>query len=211
MHILWLFTQLTAITYLNSIKFNINLILNLLHIMTTLKEQKKLKIILTDAFEDYTEGLNSYAFFKLNDRALSEDLVQEAFMKTWRYLVKNGNVVLMKAFLYHILNGLIIDEYRKHKPSSLDVLLEKGFEPSTHDHERLFDILDGKVAILLIEQLPHTYQKVMRMRYIYDLSVKEMAEITGQSCNTVAVQSHRGLTKLKSLYRVGLEKALILE
>ena len=121
-------------------------------------------------------------------------------MKTWMYLVKGGKIDLMKAFLYRVLNNLIVDEYRKHKTISLDVLLEKGFEPSVASSKRLFDILDGKAALLLIQRLPPTYQKVMRMRYVQDLSLKEMALVTGQSKNAIAVQLHRGLEKLKLLY-----------
>jgi RNA polymerase sigma-70 factor (ECF subfamily) len=106
----------------------------------------------------------------------------------------------MKAFLYHILNNLIVDEYRKHKTASLDVLLEKGFEPSAAGSGRLPNVLDGKSALLLIARLPLTYQKVMRMRYVQDLSLKEMSLITGRSQNSLAVQAHRGLEKLKLLY-----------
>lgn len=40
----------------------------------------------------------------------------------------------------------------------------------------------------------------MRMRYAQDLSLTEIALITKQSKNTVAVQAHRGLEKLKQLY-----------
>jgi DNA-directed RNA polymerase specialized sigma24 family protein len=40
----------------------------------------------------------------------------------------------------------------------------------------------------------------MRMRYVQDLSLKEMSLLTGQTENTVAVQAHRGLAKLRVLY-----------
>jgi RNA polymerase sigma-70 factor (ECF subfamily) len=106
----------------------------------------------------------------------------------------------MKAFLYHILNNLIVDEYRKRKTVSLDNLLENGFEPSTVASGRLIDVLDGKAALVLIERLPETYRKVMHMRYVQDLSIEEMSIITGQSKNSIAVQAHRGLEKLKLLY-----------
>jgi RNA polymerase sigma-70 factor (ECF subfamily) len=109
----------------------------------------------------------------------------------------------MKAFLYHVLNNLIVDQYRKHKTTSLDTLLEKGFEPSVSDSGRLFNVLDGKAAFLLIQSLPKKYQKVMRMRYVQELSLKEISLITGQSKNTIAVQVHRGLAKLKLLYNQG--------
>jgi len=166
-----------------------------------MKQMLKKERILTIAHNTFEKGLNLHAFFKVHDHEVSEDLVQDTFMKTWIYLVKGGKVEIMKAFLYHILNNLIIDEYRKHKAISLDVLLEKGFEePNTGRVSRLFNVLDGKTAALLIFKLPPKYQKIIRMKYIQDLSLEEMSLITGQSKKTLAVQLHRGLEKLKLLY-----------
>ncbi|MFA6432474.1 MAG: RNA polymerase sigma factor [Candidatus Paceibacterota bacterium] len=167
--------------------------------MTT-KENIRLQILLTTAHGSYNRGLNAHAFFKVNDHAMCDDLVQSTFLKTWIYLVKGGKIDTMKAFLYHILNNLIVDQYRKHKTDSLDALIENGYEPAVDDTSRLFNIMDGKVAALLIKSLPETYQKVMRMKYMQDLSLKEMSLITGQSKNTMAVKAHRGLAKLKVLY-----------
>lgn len=164
------------------------------------KQKLKRQAILTLAHHDFEKGLNSRAYFKINDHTIGEELVQETFMKTWIYLVKGGKIDMMKAFLYHILNNLIIDEYRKHKIISLDILLEKGFEEPNTGSSNISNILDGKKAILLIGSLPTKYQKIMRMKYVQDLSLIEMSLITGQSTKTIAVQIHRGLEKLKLLY-----------
>lgn len=165
----------------------------------TPKQKKEQEEVLTTAHHDYEKGLNIHAFFKTHNHATGEDLVQDTFIKTWSYLARGGKIDIMKAFLYHVLNNLIVDQYRKHKTTSLDSLLEKGFEPSSGDPARLFNILDGKAALILIQRLPLSYQKVMRMKFIQDLSLKEMSLITGQSKNTIAVQIHRGLKKLKLL------------
>lgn len=114
--------------------------------------------------------------------------------------MRGGKIDVMRAFLYHVLNDLIVDEYRKHKTLSLDQLIESGFEPSDEDTGKLLNYLDGKVAINLIGSLPEKYQHIMQMRYIQGLSLTEIAHITGQSKNTVTVQAHRGLMKLKELY-----------
>ncbi len=109
----------------------------------------------------------------------------------------------MKSFLNHVLNALIIDEYRKNeknKSLSLDVLLDKGFELGVNDFERTIDIIDGKKIVLLIPQLPKKYETIIKMRYQKGLSLKEISLITGDTENTVAVQVHRGLIKLKKLY-----------
>lgn len=170
------------------------------------KREKRLKAVLATAYHDHEKNLTRYAHFKVNNHEKSQDLVQDAFMKTWLYLVRKGEIGLMKAFLYHVLNDLIIDEYRKRKALSLDVLLEKGFEPSVQNSERLFNTLDGESAMLLIKKLPEKYQRIMRMKYVQDLSLEEMALILGQSRNTIAVQAHRGLEKLKQLHDFPLIK-----
>jgi DNA-directed RNA polymerase specialized sigma24 family protein len=41
----------------------------------------------------------------------------------------------------------------------------------------------------------------MRMRYVQELTIQEMSLITGQSKNAFTVQTHRGLKKLKLLYK----------
>jgi RNA polymerase sigma-70 factor (ECF subfamily) len=171
-----------------------------------IKKMSKQEKILITAHHDFNKGLNTHAFFKVNNHATGEDLVQETFIKTWKYLVRGGEIDTMKAFLYHILNNLIIDEYRKRKSVSLDDLLEKGFEPSTDDSEskRLFDVIDGKAAALLVQRLPSMYREIIRMRFIQDLSLKEISLITGQTKNAIAVKVHRGLEKLKVLYESGL-------
>ena len=158
------------------------------------------QVVLTTAHHDFSKGLSSRAYFKVHDHELSKDLVQDTFIKTWSYLVKGGQIDIMKAFLYHILNNLIIDQYRKHKTDSLDTLVENGFEPKDTDSVRFLDILDGKGAMNLISQLPETYKKVMRMKFIQHLTLREMSILTGQTKNSTAVKIHRGLEKLKDLY-----------
>jgi len=168
----------------------------------TPKQQIRRQAVLTDAHHDYEKGMNVHAFFKVSNHAMGEDLVQETFVKTWAYLVRGGKIEVMRAFLYHILNNLIIDEYRRHKTVPLDVLMLKGFDPVSPHSGDLRSMLDGKATLLLISQLPPTYRKVMHMRHIQDLSLKEMSLITGQTRNALSVQLHRGLEKLKVLCNV---------
>lgn len=165
------------------------------------KEQNIQRHNIEVAYKDFNKGMNRYSFFKLHEQNMSKDVVQDTFIKTWSYLLKGGKIILMKSFIYHILNNLIIDEYRKNKPVSLDNLVENGFDPINHDPNRDIDILDGKKAIDLIKRLPPKYQKIMKMRYIQELTLNEMSTLTGQTKNTLAVQIHRGIEKLKILYK----------
>lgn len=152
------------------------------------------------AYREYGQELIRHARSMIDSREVSEDVVQDAFVRMWIYLVRGGKVIKMRAFLHHVLNNVIVDLYRKHKSLSLDVLVDQGKEPSIDESERLFDILDGRSAFMLIDRLPSTYQKVLRLKYGSGMSYQEISRETGQSKNTTAVQVHRGLEKLKTLY-----------
>lgn len=165
--------------------------------MPTIFQQKNL---LTKAFYDYKKSLERYSLFKVNNADIGQDLVQETFLKTWMYLVRGGKIETMKAFLYHVLNDLIIDKYRKHHTVSLDALVEIGFDPREEDPENIINRLDSKIAASTIKLLPVKYRQLMHMKYVKNMSLEEMAKATGQSKNTVAVQTNRGLQKLKAIY-----------
>jgi RNA polymerase sigma-70 factor (ECF subfamily) len=156
--------------------------------------------LLTIGYFDNNKKLRSYALSRTHNLATSDDLVQETFLKTWKFIVRGGNIKIMEAFLYHVLNDLIVDEYRKRKSTSLEVLLEKGFEPGFDTREELINLLDGKSAIVMIDQLPKNYRAIIKMRFVQDLSLTEIATLTGKTKNTVAVQVHRGLEKLRVIY-----------
>lgn len=156
--------------------------------------------ILADAYRDFVRELSRYANIKVRNAALTDDLVQTTFMKTWLYLLKAGKIELMRAFLYRVLNHLIIDEYRRKKALSLDLLVAKGLQVAATNAENIFNAIDGKALVPLIKELPPKYRGVLTMRYAQDFSIREMSAVTHQSPRTVSVQLHRGLAKLRRLY-----------
>lgn len=155
--------------------------------------------IFTEAYETHREELFHYSLGKTHDRALSHDLVQTTFMKTWMYLGKGNKISLLRAFLYNVLKNLIVDEYRKRKPVSLDLLVENGHEPTTFNEETMISAIDGKALFGLVKKLPVRYQEVVDLRYCKGLLTKEICLITGRSPNTVNVQIHRGIGKMREL------------
>jgi len=157
-------------------------------------------VLFQNAYNDYQKLMTKHVNYKISNALNSEDLVQETYLKTWTFISKGGKVDNMKAFLYHILNNLIIDQYRKRKDDSLDFLLEKGVEIGFDDRERDMDKFDGASAFILIDSLLSPYKEIMKMKYIQDLSLEEISLITGKSKNTLAVQIHRGIEKMKVLY-----------
>ncbi len=161
-----------------------------------------------DAYKSHADALFRFCFFKLNDRELAKDFVQDTFMKAWNNVASEKNaghdIENIRAFLYHIAGNLIIDEYRRRGnrgPSeSLDDLHEQGFDPSEDHTGSWIDQIDGGQAIKFIKQVPEPYGEAVFMRYVQSLSLEEIAKITGESENTISVRVHRGLARLRKIF-----------
>ena len=157
-----------------------------------------------DAFEQYSDDLFRHCYFRVSDRERAVDLVQDTFTKVWDYMAKGGEIEQFRPFLYRTLNNLIIDEYRKKKSSSLDALLEGetvsegSFEElRTGGLKELEGKLDAQRFLSELENMPEQYRQVVVMRYMDELTPKEIAGITGDNENVVSVRLHRGLQWLR--------------
>ncbi len=158
------------------------------------------------AFENYSDALFRHAYFRLSNRERAADLAQETFLKAWDYIRKGKDVGHWKSFLYHIMNNLIIDEYRRKKEMSLDAILE---EEPTHtspslavdgraEREERFDNERLRARIrALIAELPKNEREALTLRYIDGLSPKEIAAMLGISENAASVRIHRAVGELK--------------
>lgn len=151
------------------------------------------------AYDEYADAVFRYCFFKLSNREIAKDLVQETFIKTWSYIAEGKQIVNLKAFLYKVARNLIIDEYRKQKTTSLDELTDQGFDREGSRGEEI--ILSSEVDIVLraIEKLEPHFREVIVMRYVHDLSPKEIADILGENENAVSVRLNRAVRKAQEI------------
>ena len=162
------------------------------------------------AFEAHADALFRHAYFRVSDRERAYDLTQDTYLKAWDYVQKGGAVKQYKSFLYRILHNLIIDEYRKKSPRSLDELLEnettaaateaKLSEGSIRETEEGIDERQLIESIKArIPELPEDYRVALTLRFIDDLSTGEIADMVGVSENVISVRIHRGIAKLRAL------------
>ena len=151
------------------------------------------------AYDTFSDAIFRHCLFKISDRELARDLTQEVFTRAWKYLAQGNQIDNLKAFLYRVANNLVVDEYRKHKSVSLDRLVEDGFDVATLEDKRLFDILDGRQVIKILDEVDLKYRQVIKMRFLEGLLPKEIALILNESENSVSVRINRGLKKAKKI------------
>ena len=153
------------------------------------------------AYKENADALFRFCYLKVSDRELAKDLLQDVLMKAWDYVQKGNDVANMKSFLFKVARNAVIDEYRKKKTNSLDALRDQGFDVGSNDHDDIIRGLDGDRAIALLATIPESYRDAIYMQYVEGLSLKEIAEITGETENNISVRIHRGMQKLRDIFR----------
>lgn len=158
------------------------------------------------AFDEYGDALLRHATLRISDRERAVDIVHDTFTKAWSYLRAGHEIDTFRPFLYKILNNLIVDEYRKHRESSLDQLMaEDGVDEGNFDElsentvAALAATMDGKKAFEVLETLPDAFREVLVLRFVDGLGPKEISELIEVSENSVSVRLHRGLKLLRDI------------
>lgn len=154
-----------------------------------------------EAYDNYSDAIFRYCYYRVFDREKAKDYVQEAYCRTWKYMAANKDIENIRAFLYRIATNIIIDESRKKKSFSLHQMMEKGFSPSTDQRQKTQDYFTGKELIEIVKSLDEKYQGVMLMKYVDDLSTKEIAFALNETENNVYVRISRGLQMVKNILK----------
>lgn len=151
----------------------------------------------TEAYNTYADAIYRYCYYRVSDREKAEDYMQEAFYRTWKYIITGRTIKNLKAFVYRTANNIIIDEGRKKKSCSLSALMEKGFAPSTDPRGKIENHFMVQEAMNSVKSLDKKYQDVILLKYVDNLSTKEMSVVLHEKENNIYIRRNRAFQKIK--------------
>jgi RNA polymerase sigma-70 factor (ECF subfamily) len=155
----------------------------------------------------------------------AEDLVQETYLRAFRFFDSYEKGTQIKAWMFRILRNTFINRYRaaKVRPEEVDfekieAVYEKKVEESfligqkTPSPEEVVmnGVLDAEVQDALAS-LPEEYRSVVMLALMEDLSYKEIANILSIPLGTVMSRLHRGRKLLQAALLEYAEKKGILK
>lgn len=147
-----------------------------------------------DLYKKYADKVFNYFWYRTgHDKALSEDLTQETFLKAFQNLQKfriRGYSYL--TYLLTIARHLLIDHYRK--PTSIPIEDVEDIPYGVTDEiERKSD---ADALWHAIQDLPASNRDILLMRYQDEKSIKDIATITESTENAVKLNLSRTRKKL---------------
>ena len=177
-------------------------------------EEIKYKIVSPEQMEVFNKelmpqinALYNFAYHLTYNEEDANDLVQETYMKAYRFIDKYIAGTNAKAWLFKILKNAFINQYRKKskKPSTVDfddVILKHEAEDgrytgSDNFHEQILEQMMGDEITIAINALPVDFKTIILLSDIEEFSYEEIAKIIDIPIGTVRSRLHRARNLLK--------------
>lgn len=158
----------------------------------------------------FVDSLYNTAYRMTRNAEDAEDLVQEAYLKAYKYYDKFTEGTNFKAWLFKILKNTFINAYRKKQlapPESDFADIEESFESllredvtgkiKSPEQELLDGVLDEDIQRSL-DSLPDDFRMVVLLADIEGFAYKEIAEILEVPVGTVMSRLYRGRRLLEA-------------
>ncbi|PIY68840.1 RNA polymerase subunit sigma-24 [Candidatus Roizmanbacteria bacterium CG_4_10_14_0_8_um_filter_39_9] len=149
----------------------------------------------------YLDSIYRYIYFRVGQKQeLAEDLSETVFTKAWENITKfKEHRGTLKAWLYMIAKNVVVDHYRKAKPTiALDENITGVNSVIETEIEKNEDI---RQLMSCLNQLTTEQKQVITMKYIEDMSNQEIAQILNKQEDAVRALQHRALQKLRELLK----------
>ena len=141
----------------------------------------------------YSSWLYRYAYWITKEPSAAQDLVQETFLRAWRFLDSLKDEAAAKSWLTTILRR---ENARKYERKQFDYSdIEMDTLPSQREE---FDTRPEVLALRhALRNLPLKYREPLVLQVIEGYSLDEIAKIFDLPRNTVATRLHRARQKLR--------------
>ena len=158
-------------------------------------------------FLPHLEALHSFAFHLCYNEEDADDLVQETFLKAFRFIDKFEEGTNEKAWLFEILKHAYINQYRKESKRTTrldneDVAVyneeEEGQVSGYYDlREDVFEKMIGDEVSTALNLLPEEFRTVILLCDIEGFSYEEISKIIDIPIGTVRSRLFRARNMLK--------------
>ena len=154
-------------------------------------------------FERHNKSLYGYFLNLTGKTDISEDLVQNVFMRILKYRSNYRGGGNFSIWIYRIAHNVFVDfikkknklEYSENINEWDNVLTDTSYEEGTSKHEKI-NILESALM-----KLPKKKREILTLSRYKELKYKEISEILGCSESAVKVRIFRAMEELKRIYK----------
>ena len=175
--------------------------------LSQVHDKEKYVRIFENEFLPHIDALHTFAYHLTYNEDDASDLVQETYMKAYRFIDKYDEGTNAKAWLFKILKNAYINEYRRKtkKPTQVDFEEIISYHDSDSDkvgkytdlREELFNSMMGDEVTSAINALPLDFRTVILLCDVEGFTYEEIAKIIDVPIGTVRSRLFRARNLLK--------------
>lgn len=153
----------------------------------------------SELYDFYAARVRRYIFFKVPRSEDADELTADVFLRGWEYATAN-KVDQAGSFFYRIARNAIADFYRKHhEHAELDEAKDVPHAQGETVAEEAAKNEETSQVLEAMKDLKEEYRDVLMMRFLDEMSVKEIALALDKTSINVRVLLHRAKKALKDL------------
>jgi RNA polymerase sigma-70 factor (ECF subfamily) len=156
---------------------------------------------LGELFERHHAALYRFCLRMSGNRAESEDLVQDVFMKMLKHRDSFKAESAFLPWMYRIAHNVAVDSLRRSSraPRAEEDLQARPAELQSSDEGMIEREQTGLLRRALLELPPDRREVLLLSRYEFK-SYEEVATALGVSVGTVKTRAHRAIKQLREVY-----------
>lgn len=161
----------------------------------------------TRLYEQYKKPMWRYAYQILHDEQAADDVVQTAFQKIIEKidLISSLNCNKLNTYIVIMVRNISYTIYRQRKKQAhadIDEFSEAVPDLEDTPEEAVMRFCEYEDVLKAKDQLHTSYKDVLTMKFVYQYSDTEIAQIMGIKPASVRVVTHRALKALKKTYDI---------
>lgn len=149
-------------------------------------------------FDRYQTPLYNFYTKMTQDRAVSEDLVQEVFLRILRYRQSYRPGTSFRTWMYQIARNTRFDQVRKTHPET-SFVSEPVASASLSDSVQ--QLQEAAMLQRALMQLPEDKRELLVLSRFQELKYDEIARLLGCEVGAVKVRVHRALQQLREIFQ----------
>tara|TARA_R110002095_G_scaffold149260_1_gene128975 strand:- start:1494 stop:2081 length:588 start_codon:yes stop_codon:yes gene_type:complete len=170
--------------------------------MTNESEEKE---TILQAFIECKSSLIRYIRRYVGKRDDSEDIMQEAFLRTYHANEKN-NIQFPKTYMFKTAKNLAVREKTKMAARLTDYIEDYSGPTFSTNESSAFDALDKKqnreLLISAFNALPPQCRRVTVLRLVHGMPLKDIAQELGITLSTTEKHIAKGLERCETYVRL---------
>ena len=148
-------------------------------------------------FDRYQTPLFNFYSKMTGDRILSEDLVQEVFLRILKYRQSYTPGTTFRSWMYQIARNARLDHFRKQRR---ETSWNAEMEPRVPAGDAAQKKQEAALLHRALMQLPEEKREGLVLSRFQELKHDEIAKLVGCDVGAVKVRVHRALQELKQVF-----------